>query len=74
MNDKKLLEEIVHELRVLTCLTAAQLLRQIEAEGGKQKDKIEALGGAGLDNQTIASVVGASSDTVRSTLSRARKK
>jgi len=67
------LEVITQKLDILVRLAALQVAFRVQQEGGKQKDQVETLGRAGLDNALIAEVVDADPSTVRATLSRARR-
>jgi len=72
--DEDLLHEVVQKLDAIMRLTAYGIAQRIEADGGKQQHKIEALAASGLPNALIADLLGTTSDTVRSALGKAKKR
>jgi len=74
VTDDNTLAELSAKLDAIGRLLAVQICMQMKAEGKNQADQIQALDAAGLDRPAIASAVGTTTDTVRATLSKVRRK
>jgi len=71
--EQKTTEELLEEIsKNLSRITYALILPSLK--GKSQQDQIDFLSKTGFSNNEIAQLVGTSSDTVRATLSRLRKK